>query len=225
YTEPFLCKNLMDFVDYAHKKGIIDILISTNATVFNQEWARKILDSGVTQIFFSIDAATKETYNRIRRGANWDKVMDNIDYFLNLKKKLNRKLPLTRVNFCRQPLNVEEAEQFVLQWQHKVDRIVLQTSYDKEIFKKFDYEIKTERIRKGFTCAQLWQRLVVRYDGKIYPCANFYEGAFEPGDLNKTSIKEYWNEKIHKGLMASHESGKYHTVPACYACAYSYYRG
>ena len=59
-------------------------------------------DCGVTQLFFSIDAASKETYDKIRKGSDWDKVMKNINYFLDLKKKKGKKLPVTRVNFCRQ---------------------------------------------------------------------------------------------------------------------------
>jgi len=226
YTEPFLIKNIFDYFEYARDKGIVDVLVSTNATPFNKKAAERMLDSGVTQLFFSIDAATKSTYDKIRIGSDWDRVIKNINYFLELKEKRGKKLPVTRVNFCRQDENLHEVEQFIEMWKDKTDRIVIQTMYDKTIFNNFDYKIVESRKRSedDFKCPQMFQRVVVRWDGSLYPCANFYgkETGFAHGHIEKQSIEEYWHSLARNNMAKLHKNGKYWKIPICYACAYSY---
>ena len=45
------------------------------------------MDLGIELLWISIDAATKETYERIRVGGNFDKVIRNIDTLFNLRDR------------------------------------------------------------------------------------------------------------------------------------------
>ena len=84
-NEPFLDKNLENSIKFASDHGFLDIMLNTNATLLSEERSRKILKSGITRFRFSLDAATKEPFEKVRLGANYDMTMRNIEKFLELK--------------------------------------------------------------------------------------------------------------------------------------------
>ena len=66
----------------------------------------KILPS-VELIDVSLDAATKETHEKIRLGSNWSKVIDNIKWLLDLPNR-----PKVMLNFTVQNDNFREIIKF-----------------------------------------------------------------------------------------------------------------
>ena len=71
-NEPFLDNNLENYIKFASEHGFIDIMLNTNGTLLSEERSKKFLKSGITRIRFSLDAATKETYEKVRAGAKFD---------------------------------------------------------------------------------------------------------------------------------------------------------
>ena len=59
-NEPFLIKNMEEYIYYAHKKGFIDIMTNTNGSPITANRSKKILDSGLTRIRFSLDALHRQ---------------------------------------------------------------------------------------------------------------------------------------------------------------------
>ena len=73
-----------------------------------------------------MDAATKETFEKIRLGAKYDVTMKNIERFLEIKKQEKFELPVIGVNFCKTKFNEHEEEAFIEKWIDKVDFFVIQ---------------------------------------------------------------------------------------------------
>mgnify|MGYP001280169259 CR=1 FL=1 len=84
-NEPLLDKDLEKYIRFAADHGFVDIMINTNATLLTEERSRSLLKSGLTRLRFSLDAASKETFEKTRVGANHDQVMKNISKFLEIK--------------------------------------------------------------------------------------------------------------------------------------------
>ena len=53
-------------------------MINTNATLLEENMNRKLIERGLTRIRIGFDGATADTYEKIRIGANFHKVKDNI---------------------------------------------------------------------------------------------------------------------------------------------------
>ena len=90
------------YVDFSH-----DFLFLTD------EIARELIELGVERIYVSLEGATKETYEKIRVGSDFDKVVKNIKRFIQLKKEMNSPIPeiCFRMSFFKH--NVHEVEQMV----------------------------------------------------------------------------------------------------------------
>lgn len=72
--EPLLCGELLSVIDIIHKNGIKIYLIS-NGMLLTDEFAEKCSQLDVN-LMLSIDGADKETYEKIRKGASFEKLKE-----------------------------------------------------------------------------------------------------------------------------------------------------
>ncbi len=231
-NEPFLIKNMEQYIYYAHKKNFIDIMTNTNGSPINLDRSKKILDSGLTRLRFSLDAHTDKTYKKVRVGSiDLDKVKRNIFNFLELRDKGRYKLPVVGVSFCKLKNNIHELEQFKEFWKDKVDFVSIQTyvpptQNKKEYFEFFPEDQFYENENESFKCNQPFQRIQIR-NQEIFPCCyslvmgdkgtKNYDN-FVLGNINKISIFDAWNSEKMKKLRRLQVEGKFNQNPTCKMC-------
>lgn len=83
--EPLLAPDFLSMVKYADKKDIA-VTTTLNATFINEDIAVKTVESGISRIYISLDGATKETYEKIRRGADFEKTLEGIRNLIKARK-------------------------------------------------------------------------------------------------------------------------------------------
>jgi len=87
--------------------------VLSNGILFTKEKWNKLIKGRDSEILFcvSIDAATKQTYQKLRRGGEWDKLIDNMKFAAGLKKE--GKIKYFRLNFVVQRENYKEIPEFI----------------------------------------------------------------------------------------------------------------
>ena len=75
--EPTMHPRFFDMVSWASARGI-RVSTNSNLTLWSQRRARQCVESGLAALHVSLDAATPELYERIRRGAHFGKVIRNL---------------------------------------------------------------------------------------------------------------------------------------------------
>ena len=224
-SESLMDKTLVDKIHYARDKGIMDLRLTTNGLLLNDAKmtgytsnVKDLLESGLTFLSVSIDAATPETYKLIRHhDLAW--LEETVDILMARRKG---DLPIIRVSFCCMPVNVHEADAFVEKWINRVDYIDIQRYTDVEVFLAI-HNGKTVKSKpaEGFFCYQPWQRLSIAANTKIAPCCTFLGREIEPlGTAGKDSIQSAWQSPrmnhIREMLAKRAFSG------VCQACAGSW---
>ena len=223
-NEPFLDPNLEDYIRFAADHGFIDIMLNTNGTILSEERARKILKSGITRLRFSLDAATKETYEKVRLGAKYDVTMKNIERFLEIKKQEKFELPMVGVNFCKTKFNEHEEDKFIEKWIDKVDFFVIQDFQPPDLDTNYTAFLPSrstlrEGIQEsGYNCQQPWQRVLVRSNGEVCPCCAFFSTELSLGNMKDHNLHELWNSKEMHELRNMHKLGNYGDNPWCKKC-------
>ena len=248
-NEPLIRQDIVKFVEYARNAGILDIYFSTNGSLLTEKISRGLIEAGLLRLQVSLDAATEETYNKIRIGGDFNKILSNIDRFLEIRDEMGSKLPTLRVNFVKTSENIHELDQFIEMWEGKADFIGIQDllgivdKFDKS--KKDGYDPNVE----DFKCAQPFQHMTVRSNGHILPCCSFFgpdtpiaklkhnvEGVEMTGEdgilvsdetketianLMVKTIEEAWNSDEMKFFREIHKKGEYWRHPVCKRCVQS----
>lgn len=92
-AEPFVNRNIMPMLDRAAQTGK-KVEIITNGMFLNEETINKILMLQIDTLWVSIDGADEKSYEEIRLGASYSKVIENLKSFNRLKFKLGVKSKL-----------------------------------------------------------------------------------------------------------------------------------
>ncbi len=90
---PFMNKDFMDMLRYAKNVKNLYVDFSHDFYTFNDEIGRELINLGIERIYFSIDGCTKDTYEKVRVGSDFNRVIKNIKRFIELKKEMNSPLP------------------------------------------------------------------------------------------------------------------------------------
>ncbi len=86
--ESYLNPDFEKMLTEAKRRGLF-IENFDNFTLLDEEHARKLVELKVDKLYVSLDAATKETYEKIRVGAKWETVIENIKTLNRIKKENN----------------------------------------------------------------------------------------------------------------------------------------
>jgi len=103
--EPLLNPDFIEMLKYAKNRGF-ETEMFTNGTLIDRTNVKDLVEN-LDQVRFSVDGAKKETYEAIRKGANFEKTMENISLFIKAKKDYNSKVA-THIDFVCMVMNCDE---------------------------------------------------------------------------------------------------------------------
>ncbi|GJQ57461.1 MAG: radical SAM protein [Candidatus Scalindua sp. AMX11] len=93
------------------KNSKVDFQIITNGLLFQPRMWETIKHNNFTYVNISIDAATKETYKKVRRGGNWEQLMKALEVFKKAREE--GKFSSVNINMTVMKSNFKEIPQFV----------------------------------------------------------------------------------------------------------------
>jgi len=211
--EPLLHKDILKMVKYAKEAGLVDVYFNTNAMLLNEEVQLGIIDAGLDRISISVEGTDKEFYEKNRVGANFDRVVENIKNLQDLKKKKGVLKPFLRVQSVRLDEIERNKEQYSSFWGQIADEVCL---IDFKEEKEESNRLKD--FQSNWACHQLFQRMVVWWDGTILPCNEDDRGKLSLGNVKNITIKQAWNSVYLNLLREKHKCGKAHEVASCNGC-------
>ncbi|WP_447978032.1 radical SAM protein [Candidatus Nitrospira bockiana] len=124
--EPLMHPRFFDLVAYAAAKGI-RVTTNTNLTLLRPGWAERCVTSGLASIRVSIDGATAETYEGIRVGASFRRVVRNLTALVEARGRLEASSPAIGLVMVVMRRNLQELPALVrLAWEWSVDELFVQ---------------------------------------------------------------------------------------------------
>ena len=215
--ESLLNKKLPDFVKLCKDAGIIDIMLSTNASILTRDLSRQLIENGITKINFSIDAATSQIYSIVRPGGVYEKTLENIRIFLEEKEKYGKSYPRTRVSFIVQDCNRHEVDKFFDLWEDHVNMVTFQKAKQYNSSWKEDSTLSSIP-EYDFRCTQIFTTMMIDYKGGIHVCNFDYNHKYCLGNIRDITIKECWNSELMRGFRELHKKGNWIDNSLCRDC-------
>ena len=219
-SEPLLRSDLPEMIRLAREAGVMDIRLGTNGALMTREVSSRLIEAGLTRLEVSLDAFRPETFGRIRRGARLDRIVRNVQDFLELRSRADSDFPILRLSFLRLPLNEHELDEFLFFWRDKADMFSIQEPiYFEEAPISKEMVFTQTPVRPGFRCAQPWQRVIIRSNGDVFPCCSLYGLGMRMGSIKESPIASLWRDALIDDLRRLHQEGRYQDNPDCFRCA------
>ncbi len=110
--EPMMHPRFFDMVRYASDRGL-EVTTNSNLTLLNEERTRRLLDSGLKTLYFSIDGSNPETYERIRKRARFNRVVRNVERLIEMRAHSGQQDPALQVVMVVMRQNLHELPELV----------------------------------------------------------------------------------------------------------------
>ncbi len=110
--EPLLNKQIFEIVAYLKTRGAT-VLFNSDAISLTQKRAAQLIDSGLDEYRVSMDAASRETYARIRGVDQFARVIRNVGYLVSLLQQQGCSRPRVSMWFTTLKTNLDELPAFI----------------------------------------------------------------------------------------------------------------
>ena len=214
--EPLLNPEIFDMIGYCTEMGV-PTGISTNATVLSEDYSRRLIESGLDYITFAFEATRREVFETYRKGANYDRVRNNILTFLHVKKAMRSRI-FCIVQMVALKENRREGRALSRMW--KLDGINNVRIKKDEVHNEGSAipGDNSTRPPRRYPCYQLWRGpMYIHYDGTVFPCCYTYpEEAL--GNIKRNTLRQIWNSERIVRLREAHVRGDLRQYTACQNC-------
>ena len=105
--EPLLNKNLPEMIRFAKAQGSW-VLFNSNGILLNRRWQDTLIDCGLDELRISIDAATPETFLKIRGATTFHRIVANLREFVARKAERGVAYPQLSLWFVGMRDNIHE---------------------------------------------------------------------------------------------------------------------
>ena len=112
-AEPLLHPDFARFVQIAARYRIPRVYAVTNGLLLTEPLIRQIVMHGMHSLVVSIDAATRETYEQIRIGGDWERLLTNLRLLQRVKREAGKDKPLLELAFVLMRSNIRELPAFL----------------------------------------------------------------------------------------------------------------
>lgn len=214
FTEPTIHPDIISILRIIATYEPLDYWMTTNGVCLTEELSEVLTDIPLTKLCVSLDAATPETYKKVR-GGDYNRVLKNVHRFLEIRQKKGLEYPFLRVTFVEQEENRHEIELFKDTWENVADIVDTQKLFDYSVIQK-DSEQFSEKDYGEYDCLDPYYHVLVRHDGQFMPCCISTYETDQPKYIQNMTIKEYWESPERVALMQSIRDRKF--IACCKKC-------
>lgn len=214
--EPLLDKTLVEKIAYAKKKGIPKVVFYTNGSLLNPELCKEIILAGIDEIFVSFDAATKHTYETIRKGLKFEHVSDGIKSLLDARNNMKLGSPKIHIAYTCMDLNRKEIRPFKLKWESLVDSVYFCDICDWATQKEMDSKIY--RFNRKWPCVYLWKAMFIHWNGDVVICCLDFNRKVVFGNAGNETLEKIWTNNKYQHVRKLHLDNTLTTIPICDKC-------
>ncbi len=219
--ESFLHSKIFDIILLCKKYNMYTY-VTTNLLLLDSEKIVKLFNTGIDSVKYSIDGLNQDEYEKIRIGGKYNKVIENIKEMKILRDSMESKTKLS-IGIILSQYNISKRENYIQTYGSYVDEIIfsLISNQSGHISKSEYKNLKPSEVNistQWKPCRQLWDRIVVTYDGMLTACCIDFENTLSYSNLETSSLKESWNNLRMKTFRDEHTNHKFKEMSLCKTC-------
>jgi radical SAM protein with 4Fe4S-binding SPASM domain len=180
-----------------------------------------LLNAGVDMIEFSVDARDPETYAVVRKGLDWNELVENVKRMLTLRDSLKSSSKIIASAVAQSGVDAAAVEQFWVE-EIGVDYLIkrkyltwgVNTTLDPSRSADPAAYLNTDEV----PCPFIFERLNIDSRGNVMVCGYDISGNTSMGNVNTDSIADIWHGEGFQFYRDKHLSGNGKDIAMCAGC-------
>ena len=229
-NEPFLDKHIFEKIARfkARTAGRVSVELVTNGALLTDEHIARLRDAELDVLDISLDALSREVYEKIRIGLDYDTVLAGVE------RVVAADLPGTSVfvRLVRQRDNAHEVRAFAGRWRKRgVPVFIYDVTNRTGALPGFDESIRVprasplasivENAKRGASRAWLghcpipFASASILHNGDVLMCTHDWAREEVIGNVRDHTLGELWNGERMREIRALVSERRYEAIPAC----------
>jgi radical SAM protein with 4Fe4S-binding SPASM domain len=214
--ESMLHPRFLDFVEETKSAGIGPVDLTTNAMSLDDAKMRRLLEAPIDVIDVSLDAFSKEAYEKIRIRGKYDKVTGNLKRLIELRDEIGSPTKIM-TSIIQQKEALDEVEAFREFWGQYVDEVLVRgLNTDLGIVNATETYFDPDLRR--WPCPQFWKRVTINHNGDVRFCVEDWFNKGVVANIRDHSIQEIWQSPIYERFRELHRTGRWNEMEMCKPC-------
>lgn len=216
--EPLLHNDWQEIVHHVtSEKNIEFTWFSTNGMAFNEKAQDFILNSKLSFLNFSLHGTNEEVYSYVSDRKFYKEVRENLEKFLQKKKKLSRG-PIVHIQMIDQEGTHSNINEF-LETLYPTGEIISINTLEYANLPNNQYGLKRERPPVVRTCKRISRGdCFIVSNGDVQPCDATYNSEIILGNVKEKSVYEIWNSDVRKSMLNLNNKGELYQIEHCRKC-------
>lgn len=229
WGEPTLHPKYIEIMDKVKKAGAL-VHLNTNGSLLDETQIRSLINIHLDSIKFSFQGADEGTYNEMREGGDYLKLLKTIKLFHEMRGSKN--YPFIQVSTTLTTENKEQVENFKNDVQNYCDyynigytKLGLLNVYSMKISDEEKNKLaqlqKSQAVTKKYidVCTEAFDKLSINWNGDVTLCCSDYDNFMIVGNILDNNIKQIFNSnaaKIYREIILKKQYGKIKCCSNCY---------
>lgn len=209
-------------------------MVITNGELLDRYSLSDILESKLDKLVISLNAHSREVYEAINNGLDYDRVMRNISRLISNQSTRAKVV----IGFVLTEQNVHEVYEATQYWQRQGVRtrvtqltnragsldnygsVRLDTNYnDATLLSKVREHLWTRAVRRTLGCQFPFYQMNVIFNGDAIICSHDWDRATVIGNLRNSSLKEIWNSERMNQIRRLMLKKRFEQIDSCKGCS------
>ncbi|MFC1590908.1 radical SAM/SPASM domain-containing protein [Thermodesulfobacteriota bacterium] len=218
--EPLLLGDeIFRMIRYAKDAGVGGVHLNSNMAAFVPDMLDGLLDSGLDELLVGIDAASAPTYEHIRGGGNYNRLVENILNVVDAKENRGCDRPRVTLQFIGMDENEHEQQAFIDFWKQSGKKVSLKikprTGWADGVAPG-SAPVEAQSIERSMPCTWLLRQMTIFCNGEVPQCDGDWNGKTSFGNVRDDSIENIWLQNL-KEIRDRHFRHEFDYFP-CNVC-------
>ena len=196
------------------------IILNDNMMLFDKDTVDFVLGEGVVnQIICSIDGVDQESFAEMRPHADFNKVLENTKYLMDINKRSKKKI-IIQINNGRDSGCLGRKLSSQLAGIFK--QADLMTYWEPLDWNESFHKKVPSYVPGASFCSFVFESVALSTSGYILKCCMDLKEATKYADFKKSTLEEIWFSDTRKAFLKEMYAGDRESIPGCSCCSISY---
>jgi len=209
--EPLIHPDIVEMVRIANAAQLRPYF-HTNGLALTEKKSEQLIKAGLDYISFSFEGVNRKKYESVRKGTNYDVVLNNISTFLRIKKDYDLDNPYTVIEVLdyNAPYITKEFKNLFCGLPVNELNLIKTHTWTSGLSKPDN--------SKYVPCRMLWDMMIIGWDGTVSPCCFDIKRKMKMGNIKGKEILEIWNNKKFITMREKIIKMQYKDLKLCATC-------